>query len=207
MSNKNLSTVTTDLIESYGNTAKNVIQAYRLGNRRVVAFVDQRWEKALHKTASRLRSEVRKNALTAQKTISGMVVRGVTVTSDGADVVVNKMVEIAGKGVHQIAANATQFEKRTGVTTLNTLAKAAVPAAIAVSGLAGKLEQGSSRLANSVAGKRAGVREAAVKRVTPARKAAAAPSRKRAATVGAAKTTRKAASRRQKPAVTATASA
>ncbi len=164
MSNKNLSTVTTDLIESYGNTARNVIQAYRVGNQRAVQFVDQRWEKALQQSSRQLRVEVRKNALVAQKTISGMYIRGIDVTSKGADVMVNKAVELAGKGVQQVAANASAFEKRTGVATLNSLAKATVPAAIVVGNLAGKLEQGSSNLANTVAGKNAKVKVATVKR-------------------------------------------
>jgi hypothetical protein len=166
MSNKNLSTVTTDLIESYGNTAKNVIHAYRVGNQRVARFVDQRWEKALQQSSSQLRAEVRRNALAAQKTISGIYIKGIEVTSDGADVVVNKAVELAGKGVQQVAANASAFEKRTGVAALNSLAKATVPAAVAVSDLAGKLEQRSSSLANTVAGKTAKVKVAAVKRKT-----------------------------------------
>ena len=120
MSNKNLSTVTTDLIESYGNTARNVIQAYRVGNLRAVQFVDQRWEKALQQSARPLRVDVRKNALAAQKTISGMYIKGIDMTSNGADVMVNKAVELAGKGVQQVAANASAFEKRTGVATLTS---------------------------------------------------------------------------------------
>lgn len=163
MSNKNLSTVTTDLIESYGNTAKNIIQAYRVGNQRVARFVDQRWEKALTQSATQLHTDVRKNALVAQKKISGIYIKGIDVTSDGADVVVNKVVELAGKGVQQVAANASAFEKRTGVSTLNSLAKATVPAATVVSSLAGKLEQRSSSLANTVGGKKATVKVVAVK--------------------------------------------
>lgn len=173
MTNKNLSTVTTDLIESTGNTAKNIIQAYRVGNRRAVSFVDQRWEKALLQSASQLRAEVRKNALVAQKTISGMYIKGIDLTSNGADRMVGKAVELAGKGVQQVAANASAFEKRTGVATLNNLARATVPAVVVVSNLAGKLEQGSSSLANSVAGKDTTVKVAVVKRKTarPATKA------------------------------------
>ncbi len=163
MSNKNLSTVTTDLIESYGNTAKNIIQAYRVGNQRVARFVDQRWEKALTQSATQLRTDVRKNALVAQKKISGIYIKGIDVTSDGADVVVNKVVELAGRGVQQVAANASAFEKRTGVSTLNSLAKATVPAATVVSSLAGKLEQRSGSLANTVGGKKATVKVVAVK--------------------------------------------
>ena len=47
MSAKNLSTVAADLIESYGNTAKNVIDAYRAGGERVVSLLEQRWNQAL----------------------------------------------------------------------------------------------------------------------------------------------------------------
>lgn len=175
MSNKNLSTVTTDLIESYGNTARNMIQAYRLGNARAMHFVDQRWEKALRQSASQLRAEVAKNALAAQRTLSGMYIKGISVTASGADVMVDKAVELAGKGVQQVAANADAFEKRTGVATLNKLAKATVPAVTMVGNLAGKLEQGSSSLANTVAGKGKAktVKVAAVKRKAKAVKVAA----------------------------------
>jgi hypothetical protein len=181
MSNKNLSTVTTDLIETYGNTAKNMIQAYRVGNLRVAHYVDQRWENALKQSASQMRAEVAKNALAAQKTISGMYVKGIDLTSNSADVVVNKVVAFAGKGVQQVASNASAFEKRTGVATLNSLAKATVPAVIVVSGLAGKLEQGSSKLANTVAGKKSGVTAATVKRA--ATKKAASVTKKAASSV------------------------
>lgn len=167
MSNQNLSTITTDLIESYGNTAKNMIQAYRLGHQRVARFVDQRWESALQESASQLRAEVRKNALAAQRAVSGMYIKGITLTSDRADIMVDKAVELAGKGVQQVASTAGAFEKRTGVATLNSLAKASVPAVNMVNGLAGKLEQGSSSLANTVAGSSNSVEVATVKRVTP----------------------------------------
>lgn len=168
MSNKNLSTVTTDLIESYGNTAKNMIQAYRMGHQRVALFVDQRWEKALQQSASPLRTEMRKNALAAQKSVNGLYVKGIALTSDGADVLVNKAVELAGKGVQKASATAGAFEKRTVVaTTLNSLARFTVPAAVVVSGLAGKLEQGSSSLANTLTGKSTAVAVAPSRKVAP----------------------------------------
>ena len=59
MSTKALSSVTTDLITSYGNTAKNVINAYRAGGERVADFFEQRWERALEQSRSQLVPEVR----------------------------------------------------------------------------------------------------------------------------------------------------
>ena len=173
-SNASLATVTTELIASYGNTAKNVINAYRVGNERVVGFMDQRWENAVKQTGKRLSVEARDNALTAQKKLSGYYIKGIALTSDSADTAVNKAVELAGKGVQQVAANAARFQKSTGVTTLNKLAVVAVPAAQAVSKVAVKIEQQSDQLVNTVAGKTAKVKVASVKRVTPFKKARAA---------------------------------
>jgi hypothetical protein len=164
MSSKNLATVTNELIESYGNTAKNVINAYRVGNERAVGYVDQSWAAAVKKTGTRLSAEVRGNAVAAQKKISALYVQGVTLTSDSADVAVSKAVELAEKGVVQVAANASRFEKATGVATLTNLAVAAVPAAQAATKVAAKLEAKSGALANKIAGSKAKVKVATVKR-------------------------------------------
>jgi hypothetical protein len=170
MTAQNLSTVSIDLIESYGNTAKNVINAYRVGNERAVGFMDQRWESAVLKTGQRLTAEVRSNALSAQKKLSGYYIKGITLTSNGADTAVAKAVELAAKGVHQVATNAAQFEKTTGMTALQKLAVAAVPAAQAVSKVATKIEAQSSQLVNTVTG----VKATAVKRASSFKKARAA---------------------------------
>jgi hypothetical protein len=172
MRTTSLSTVTTDLIESYGNTAKNVVNAYRVGNERAVGFMDQRWESAVLKTGARLTAEVRGNALSAQKKLSGYYAKGIALTSNSADTAISKAVELAAKGVQQVAANAARFEKSTGVTTLNKLAVAVVPAAQGLSKVAGKIEQQSGQLVNTVAGKKAVVK-ATAKRVTAFKKARA----------------------------------
>ncbi len=171
MSAKNLSTVTNELIESYGNTAKNVINAYRVGNERAAGFVDHRWAAAVKKAGNRLSAEVRGNAVAAQKKISALYLQGITLSSDGADVAVDKAVALAGQGVKQVAANASRFEKTTGVSALHTLAVAAVPAAQAVTKVATQLESKSGALANRIAGSKAKVKVAAVKR-TVAKKTA-----------------------------------
>ena len=173
MTTRTLSTATTHLVESYGNTAKNVINAYRIGNERVIGFMDHRWQSALAKTGRKLSAETRSNALAAQKKLSAYYTQGYTLATDGAEVLVSKAVALAGKGIHQAAANAGQFEKKTGVKALHTLALVAVPAVEVANRLATNLEKKSSLLANKLAGKHAVVKVAAVKRVTPFRKARA----------------------------------
>jgi len=173
MNTRNLSTVTTDLITSYGNSARNIINAYRVGNERVIGFMDQRWENALAKSGKQLSAEVRGNALSAQKKLSAYYVKSLGFTTNSADTVVGKVVELAGKGVRQVAANASRFEKSTGVTALHKLAVTVVPAAEAVGKLAGKIEQQTGRLASKVAGTKASATVVAARRVSPLKKARA----------------------------------
>jgi hypothetical protein len=173
MTSRTLSTAATQLIETYGNTARNVINAYRAGNERVVGFMDQRWESAVVRSGKKLSAEVRGNALLAQKKFSAYYTQGYTMATDGADVLVAKAVALAGKGIDQATANAGQFENKTGVKALQTLALVVLPAIEAVNKVAGTLEKQSIVLADKLAGKRATVHAAAGKRATPFRKARA----------------------------------
>ena len=201
MAKQNLATVTNELIESYGNTAKNVINAYRVGNERAAVFMDQRFVSALEMAGSRLSAKTRKSAVSAEQKLTAYYVKSVEVTSDNANMVVNKAVELAGKGVVQVSANAGRFEKSTGVTTLSSLATAAVPAAQAVNKVAAKIEAKSSALATKLAGKPL---RAKAKAATAKVKAAAKPVtvKAKAATVKATAVTKKAV-RTTKAAVTA----
>lgn len=203
MANQKLATVTNELIESYGNTAKNVINAYRVGNERAAVFMDQRFVSALEMAGSRLSAKTRKSAVSAEQKLTAYYVKSVEVTSDNANMVVNKAVELAGKGVVQVSANAGRFEKSTGVTTLSSLATAAVPAAQAVNKVAAKIEAKSSELASKLAGKSVRAK-AKAKAATTKAKAAVKPAtvKAKAATVKATAVTKKAV-RSTKAAVTA----
>ena len=191
MAKQNLATVTNELIESYGNTAKNVINAYRVGNERAAVFMDESFVSALEKAGSRLSAKARKSAVSAEQKLTAYYVKGVEVTSDNANLVVNKAVKLAGKGVVQVSANAGRFEKSTGVTTLSSLATAAVPAAQAVNKVAAKIEAKSSALATKLAGKPL---RAKAKAATAKVKVAAKPVtvKAKAATVKATAVTKKA---------------
>ena len=172
MSTKNLTAVTNELIESYGNTAKNVINAYRVGNERAVDFVSKGFVTAVEKAGSTLSIELQDKAVSAQKSIASFYSKGVEVTSEGADSAVNKVVELAVKSLEQVAANTARLEKALGANTLNALVDAALPAAEAVNKVAAKLEAKSGDLVNNIAGSKAKVKVATVKRAV-AKKAAA----------------------------------
>jgi hypothetical protein len=172
MHTQNLSSVATDLIQTYGNTAKNIVNAYRVGNERVAGIVEQRWETALSKSAKQLSAEVRNNALSAEKKISGYYIKGITLYSDGADLAINRAVQLAAKGVQQVAVSATEFEKATGNKTLNKIAVAAVPAVVAVNKVAQKIEARSMQLVKAAAGVKVAATAASVIRRSRARKTA-----------------------------------
>jgi predicted DsbA family dithiol-disulfide isomerase len=152
MSAKNLSTVASDLITSYGNTAKNVIDAYRAGGERVVSLLEQRWNHALKASRTQLAAETVKNASAAQLAFSVYYTKGLTLTANGAEQVVSQLVKVAEAGIERAAANTSLFEEKTGVNTLNTLAQAAAPAALILSKVATQLEQKTAGLASRIAG-------------------------------------------------------
>ena len=152
MTAKNLSTVATDLIESYGNTAKNVIDSYRAGGERAVSLLEQRWTRALKQSRSELTAETAKNAAAAQMAFSAYYSKGLDLTANGATQVLSQLVKALEQGVERVAANASAFEEKTGVTTFNKLAAATAPGALVLSKLASQIEQKSAALASKIAG-------------------------------------------------------
>lgn len=112
MSAKHLSTVASELIASYGNTAKNMIDAYRAGGEYVVHALEQRWNRALNESRSELTAEVANNATAAQLAFSAYYVKGLSLTTDGAQQVVNQLLKVAEAGVERAAANAALLKKK-----------------------------------------------------------------------------------------------
>ncbi len=152
MSAKKLSTVTCHVINAYGNTANNVIHAYRVGGERVVRLLDRRWNSAMKQSRSKLAAGVAKNAGVLQQVLHKYTLKGLTVTSGGAQGLVNQVVKLADAGVHGVSVNAGRLEDKTGSHVLSSLAHAALPGAVALSALANQLEQKSAHLASKAAG-------------------------------------------------------
>lgn len=183
MPSKNLSSVATAVIESYGNTALNLINAYRIGGERVIGVIDQRFAAAVN-TGSALSEELRSNLIGTEKRLSGYYVKGLQFGSERAESAVGTAVDLANKGVSRIAANAERFDQATKMGALEAINRVAMPAAQVVSQVVERIEEGSSQLAKKVAGKPAVVKAAARKAKT-VRKAVAKTAKK----AGAAKKT------------------
>lgn len=152
MSTKKLATVTCHVISSYGNTASNVIHAYRTGGERVVKLLDRRWNGALRQSRSQLAAGVAKNATLVQQSMHNYSLKGLALSSGGAQGIVNQVVKLADAGVSTLSSGASRLEDKTGVHVLSTLALAVLPGARLLDTLAGRIEQTSANLATRIAG-------------------------------------------------------
>jgi len=164
-----LSHVTTQVITSYGNTANNVINAYRATGERVVDFLEQRWDSAFKASAAQLTPEVKQNAQAAYRLVGGYCAKGLRITTGSATAAVNQLVKLATQSVSQASTQAARLEEKTGLSALNHIAQVTVPAAQAVSRIATQWEQKSSDLALKLSG--AAAQAAPSKRTTPFKKA------------------------------------
>jgi hypothetical protein len=151
MSAKKLSTLTCHMINAYGNTAKNVIHAYRAGGERVVGLLERRWNDALKQSRSRLAAGVAKNATAVQHVLQSYSLKGLTITAGSAQNMVNRAVKLADASVHTVSVNAARFEGKTGARALSAMAQAALPGATVLSVIASQIEQKSADLASKVA--------------------------------------------------------
>jgi len=152
MSSKKLSAVTCHVIHAYANTASNVIHAYRAGGERVVGMLDERWNSAFKQSRSQLADGVAKNATAVHQLLHKYTLKGLTVTSGRAQGVVNQVVKLADAGVKSVAENVDQFEGKTGVNVLSSVAQAALLGVVPWSNLVDQIEQKSADLASKIAG-------------------------------------------------------
>lgn len=148
MSNKNLSTVATEVIAAYGITATNVVNSYRYGGDRLVGFVDASFASVVNRGAAALRS----NLIGAQQRVTGYYVKGVHVGTDRMQSIVGVAVDLATKGVGLVAEGAVRLDRAANVNALDTLNRVVRPAAQGVSLVAERIEEGSSALVRFVAG-------------------------------------------------------
>ena len=155
-----LSAVTTELITSYGITLKNLVHAYRVSGERMAEFLEQRWT-AVELAPAPLSPELKRGARAARAVVGSVYYRGLALTTDSAESLLDKMVELTNQSVLQAAATASRFEAGgvgvagvAGVAALAPLAqvaRASTPAAAAAAALANRVEAASGTWAEKLA--------------------------------------------------------
>ncbi|WP_210543842.1 hypothetical protein [Rhodoferax sp. PAMC 29310] len=174
MSNQNLSSVATNVIATYGITATNVINSYRFGGERLIGIVDDGFATVVNRGASALNKGIRSNLIANQQRLSGYSINGVHFGTDRAQRVIGFAVDLATKGVSVVAANAARIDRAANVTALQTLSRVVMPAAIVVSKVADRIEEGSSELVKRVSGKPMPAKAVATRKLKTATRAATA---------------------------------
>jgi len=111
MNTQAFSATATDLVAKFGNTAHEVIGAYRQGGERLAATLEQRWKSALKETAPKLKPETRRNAARAQHAFSTYYAKGLNLSADGAVAVVDTLVGATVVAIERAAALAEQARK------------------------------------------------------------------------------------------------
>ena len=173
MSNKNLSTVATQVIEAYGITATNVINTYRFGGERVIGFIDERFALVVDRSGSKLSNGTRSTLLDGQQRVSGFYVKGLHFGTDRAQSVVGVAVDLATKGVNLVASNATRLDRRTNLNALDKLNLVVMPAASLLNSVAAGIEEGSTELVKRVAGESMPAKAIATRKLNTAKRKAA----------------------------------
>jgi hypothetical protein len=104
MDTNHLSATATDLVAKFGTTAHGVIGAYREGGERLAGTLEQRWKSALKEASPQLTAETRRNAARAQKAFSAYYAKGLALSADGAETVVDTLVGATVAAIERAAA-------------------------------------------------------------------------------------------------------
>ncbi len=174
MSTQSLSSVATQVIQTYGITATNVINTYRYGGERVIGYFDLRFASAVSRGASALGESTRSSLIDNQQRVSGFYVKGLHLGTDRAQSAVGMAVDLATKGVSLVASNAKRLDSSANLNVLDKLTRAALPAATVLNNVAERLEEGSSELVKRVAGTAMPVEAVATRKLNASKRKAAA---------------------------------
>lgn len=97
------------LLDAFDTTAHTAIDAYRSGGERLGELAARRWDRAFRQASPRLSAETRRNAANARKVFSRYYRQGLALSSGGAGVVVDTLVQAAGTAIER--ADAWQQER------------------------------------------------------------------------------------------------
>ena len=101
--NTQFTTVASQIVDGFDNGAHRAIGAWREGGERLGVAARQRWNSALKQSSPELSAETRRNATHAQKVFAGYYNKGLGLSTSGAEVAVDTLVEVARKAIDRAA--------------------------------------------------------------------------------------------------------
>ena len=94
----------TGVLATAGSVAHQAIGIYRESGERFLDAMDQRWTKAFKESSPQLTAETRKNAQHAHDVFQGYYAKGLAMSADGAEVVVDTVIGAVIAGVERAAS-------------------------------------------------------------------------------------------------------
>ena len=113
MNTKSFTKTATGVVATIGSTAHTAIGMYREGGERLLGTMDQRWKKAFKESSPQLSAETRKNAQHAHDVFQGYYAKGLAMSADGAEVVVDTVVGALIAGVERAATFKHAYAQKT----------------------------------------------------------------------------------------------
>jgi hypothetical protein len=92
MDTTTFATTAADLAGKFGNSAHVAIGLFREGGERLAQVADERWMAAFKASSPQLTAETRRNATRAKQVLGSYYARGLALSADSAEVVVDTLV-------------------------------------------------------------------------------------------------------------------
>ncbi|HEX6018608.1 MAG TPA: hypothetical protein VFZ28_10950 [Burkholderiaceae bacterium] len=150
MTTANLNTIAIDVVGHYGQTAKNLLAAYRAGTERAVNALGARYERLVEKQPLPwVNREVKANLVGSQQRVARLVVDSVARVAERASDAVDS---VSGRTVQGIEAFDQQTAWAHDMMVVGAIRKVNLPVARLSLRIAGGVDAASKRLSQRVAG-------------------------------------------------------
>lgn len=152
MSSTQISSIATDVLQSYRKTSASLIEGYRAGSSRLLDRVHSNWEQGVNTRGSRLSPALREDLIAAGKEINGYYAKGVEKFSDRMALATEAAYDFADAQVKKLSERASRIENAFGQTPLRSLAVVGMPSARVAHEVAEAIATQAQRVAGKVAG-------------------------------------------------------
>ena len=153
MSSPTINSVALDVVGQYGLVGKNLLAAYRSGTQRVVSQINDRYTTMVKSPSLPLiDSSIRDSLVAAHQQFAGFIVGGVVRATEQFDVAIDRVTEGTVQGIKRLGEVGQRIEAVVGAPVVDTMTKLNMPAAQISLQIAGRIAEGSKRLAERAAG-------------------------------------------------------
>lgn len=153
MSSPTLNSVAIDVVGQYGLVGKNLLAAYRIGTMRIASQIADRYTAVVKSPSLPLADvSIRNSLVAAQQQFAGFVVNGVVRVTEQADAAIDRITDGTTEGIKRLGEVGQRLESVVGAPVADTMTKLNMPAAQISLKIAGRIAEGSKRLADRVAG-------------------------------------------------------